>query len=417
MGCIKVNALSSISTQSTPDGCVRDANYDYITLLIMADTDYLTKDALFAQIPQDSDATIEHFYDPEYTTSASNQQLIDCTYDVLKNGQLTMEETLKVWELRLTLTLFNDQLHLAKREAIALNNALYMRENPNAQPPPPSRIHSNSSLSDTSSQTRAPPLTFVFPLPKNNNGLIGYRLLLMILRLKSVPNLILVNELYKMCYQMRLKGASSEAVKVQAKLTNLSYEVIMVLTITRNYFTLLSFLASLRHDIGIKSEFEGRASHDKMFYSNVCLLQVLTTLMVWSKEKSKEEFDQLPQDVVDIFTLVEDTSLVLLKHVLLCVPPVVGGADLHDNLETGAMPTLAEIADLVWNKKILARTICCTLATWELSNVFRTELVEEEGQLRLVVEVVPLLDSKLEQVYAIIMPRWGKYINKVYGIE
>lgn len=378
----------------------------------MADTDYLTADSLFAQIPQGSDANIEHFYDPDYVRSASNDQLIDCTYYVLKSGHLTVEEALKVWELRLTLTLFNDQLQLAKREAISLNTALYLRENPNAQPPPASRINSNSSLTDAGAQS---PQAFIYPLPKNNNGLIEYRLLLMILRLKSVPNLILVNELYKMCYQVRLKGTSSEAVKVQAKLTNLSYEVIMVLTITRNYFTLLSFLVSLRHDITIKSD--GKSSHDKMFYSNICLLQVIITLVVWTKDKAKHELANVPKDVIDLFALVADTSIVLLKHVLLCVSPVVGGVDLHEAAQPDQMLSLAEITELVWSKKILARTICCTLATWELSNVFRTELVEEEGNTRLVVEAVATLDSNLEKVYGEIIPRWGENIHKVYGIE
>lgn len=382
----------------------------------MSDTDYLTADTLFAQIPQGSDATIEQFYDPEFVRSASNQHLIDCTYYILKNGQLTVEETLKVWELRLALTLFNDQLQLAKREAITLNSALYLRENPNAQPPPGSRIHSSSSL-DVSAPSRAPQQTYIYPLPKNNNGMIDYGLLLMILRLKSVPNLILVNELYKMCYQMRLKGTSSEAIRVQAKLTNLSYEVIMVLTITRNYFTLLSFLNSLRHDITMKSENDVKSSHDMIFRSNVCLLQVIITLLVWTKDKSKHELADLPQDIVDLFALVEDASLMLLKHVLLCVSPIVGGADLHESAEPDEMLSLAEITELVWSKNILARTICCTLATWELSNVFRTELVEEEGKTRLVVEAVATLDSRLEKVYGEIMTRWGQYIHKVYGLE
>lgn len=388
----------------------------------MAEIDYLISDSLFAHVPQTNAATIDQFYDLEYVRSASNQELIDCTYYLLRSGQLTIEETLKVWEIRLTLTLFNDQLPLAKREAVNLNNALYIHENPNTQPPPnTSRVGSNLSANESASlaaHSRAALLNnVVYPLPKNNNGQIGYRLLLMILRLKSIPNLILVNELYKLCYQMRLKGTSSEAIKVQAKLTNLSYEVIMVLTITRNYFTLISFLNSLRHDVRVKIELAEKGSHNERYHSNVCLLHVIISLLVWTKGKSKTELDQVPKDVTELFNQVDETSLVTLKHVLQTVPSVVGGLDPGNAIKLSETLTLPKLVEMVWDKKISARVLCCTLATWELSNVHHTELVEEDGKSRLIVETIGDKKSKLDHVYGEIMPRWGQYINKVYGLE
>lgn len=386
----------------------------------MADTSHLCSDSLFSQIPQGNDDTSDLFYDVEYVRSASNQQLIDCTYRQLKSGDLSVEEALKVWEIRLTLTLFNDQLQQAKREAVCLNNALYTFENPNAPPLTASRMGSSTSLSDSTSASRGTPHQYtnvVYPLPKNNDGSIEYRLLLIILRLKSVPNLILVNELYKICYQMRLKGSSSEAIKLQAKLTNLSYEVIMVLTITRNYSTLLSFLNSLRRDVRAKCNNADNGSHNERYLSNVSLIQVLITLFVWTKNKSHEELSDLPPEIAATFELVDETSLASLKHVLQSFSSVVGGPQLDHQIKLSDPLSLSKIAELVYNKQLSARTICCTLATWELSNVFRTELVEDNGKSQLMVETVDEQKSKLDIVYGEIMKRWGRYFNKVYGIE
>lgn len=380
----------------------------------MADISHLTSSSLFSQVPKGNDATIEQFYDIENVKSASVQQLIDCTYLILKNGQLSVQETLKVWEIRLTLTLFNDQLPLAKREAVSLNNALYTLENPNA--PPFTRMSSGNSVTDSNSRTLHQFSNVVYPLPKNNNGVIEYRLLLLILRLKSVPNLILVNELYKICYQMRLKGTSSEAIKLQAKLTNLSYEVIVVLVITRNYSTLLSFLISLRRDIGAKEDASEKGSYNERYNSNVCLIQVIVTLLMWTNSKREEDLADLPEDLVATFDLVDETSLVLLKHVLQSFGPVVGGPE-PERIEISENLPLSKLAHLVWSKQLSARIICCTLATWELSNVFRTELIEENGKSQLVVEVAEEPQTKLDQVYGEIMKQWGYYFNKVYGME
>lgn len=386
----------------------------------MADNGHLVSEFLFAQTPQTGEESTDRFYETEFVRSASNQDLIDLTYHILRNGNLTVDETLKLWEIRLTLTLFNDQLALARKEAVNLNNALYIRENPNAPPPSQSRMNSSQSLNEAgqNAQTSGPiPANVVYPLPKNNDGQIGYNLLLIILRLKSVPNLILVNEIYKICYQMRLKGTSSEAAALLAKLTNLSYEVIMVLLITRNSFTLISFLDSLRQDVQTKIDNADNSSHSKRLYSNVCLLEVLVTLMVWAKSTIEAKEQSVPPQVTDLFGKVDEVSLASLKFVLQNVHSTVGGPESEDSKITMESLTLAKLAQLVKDKTISLRTVCCTLATWELSNVYQTELDEDEGKLRLVVEALGEPKSKLDRVYAEIIPRWGQYVNKVYGLE
>lgn len=364
---------------------------------------HLTSDSLFAQIPKSEPKN--DLYDVEFAHTASNQDLIDSTYWILRGGSLSVEQALKVWELRLTLTLFNDQLALAKKEAVNLNNALYVQENPTTQP---------KSSPDTLVRSRHNSIGVVYPLTKNNNGLVGFLLLLMILRLKSIPNLILVNELYKLCYQLRLKGTSSESAQVQRKLTNLSYEVIVVLVITRNYFTILSFLDSLRHDVGEKIKLSEKKLHDQTYLSNISLLHVIITLLVWTKGKSKDDLAHIPEEIRDMFHLVDKSSILSLKHVLQNVPAVVAGPKPELDLGDLLFETLAE---LIWEKKISARIICCTLATWVLSNLYHTEIVEEEGQSRLVVEAADETDSPLDNVCAAVVPRWGTHINKMFGVE
>lgn len=383
--------------------------------------DYLSADSIFVLIPE-AVVPAESFYDSDFLSQASYSDLVHSTYAVLKENQLAVKEALKVWEIRLTLLLFNNQLSVAKKEAINLNNALYLQENPNATPPVsyrPSALTNSSGVSITEAsltsggrRERSSSANLIYPLPKNNEGLIEYPLVVMLLRLRSVPNLALVNELYKLCYQIRLKGTSSEATKVQAKLISLSYEIIMVLTITRNYFTLLSYLDSLRHDVLAKVS----ETQYGEYYSNLTLMWIIINLLIRSRDKTTEEMVEISKEFQkDFDTYVQPETLHCLTHVLQTITPVIGSGDAAVGSEESV--TLETIAEQISKKTITARIICCTLATWELSNVHTTELSQENGKVSLVVDAPATGDSKVDPVYSNVMSRWGENIHKVYGIE
>lgn len=391
----------------------------------MSEISHLSADSLFVRVPQPEAHVVDSFFDVERVKSASYDELIDTTYFVLNSELLTLAEALCIWEIRLTLILFNDQLSVAKKEAINLNNALYLQENPNTPPPPLSRSvlplgGSAVSLNDASSRNsdssgRKERGGVIYPLPKNNNGQVGYLLLILLLRLKSIPNLALVNELYKFCYQVRLKGSSSEAAKVQAKLTGLSYEIIMVLTVTRNFFTLLSFLESLRQDISARSRKLGPDPQYEKYHSNVTLMWITMNLLVRAKDRSYEELREASKEFEKEFTGLASQSLDFFSHVVRNISPVIGGTPKNPLAQSCI--TLEELVELISKNKITGRIICCTLATWELSNIYLTKLTTEDETSTLQVEVLANGESKLDSVYASIMARWGENVHKVYGLE
>lgn len=323
---------------------------------------HLRTEALFAHIPSGPAPPPSRLHDPAQIDVLSDSELVDCTYLVLKHEELSVLQALKVWHLRLTVLLFSNRLGEAKKEATNLNNALYAKENP-------------------STATAG-----VAPLPKNNNGVIDHELLVLLLRLKSVPNLSLVNELYKLSYQLRLKCTSSDRAAVQKKLCNLAYEIMMVLFITRNYGTLVSFVESLRHDLG---------DSESDFASNTALVGTLVKLV-------------LGADAAGDYAHVRQRSLDCLTHVLQTIPHTVGAKEVQASVDT----SYAGLCDLVARKMVTGRILCCTLAMWELSTVFRVEMspgsfaVECAGG-----------GSLLEDAYARVCRRWSSNIHKVYAIE
>lgn len=355
----------------------------------------LSSDTLFVQQPDPANG--QPRLTPDYVAVATPAQLVDATYYALKDPG---PNTLQIWELRLVLLLFNHQLAAAKQEAVNLNNALYLLEN---EPPKPG------------------PDAAIYPLPKNNDGSISFALLLLVLRLKSVPNLALVNELYKLCYQLRLKG--STGADVQPKLAKLAYAVMLVLAITRNYFTLLSFLDSLRADI------RGDLPLHRDYASNVSLVWVLVSMLILkarstenkgdtadtATEKAKtqrELLHELLSRLQPVYSCVEQSSLDAVKYVLQTYSHIPGGVveELHIDL------SLSGLADLTVSGNISTRIICCTLAVWDLQTTFSTLLAEKEGKVVFEVEA-PLGDTELDAVFGLVMSRWGSYVNKVFGIE
>ncbi|OBA22522.1 hypothetical protein METBIDRAFT_11348 [Metschnikowia bicuspidata var. bicuspidata NRRL YB-4993] len=216
---------------------------------------------LFAVVPQ-TQAPQGLLTDYLYVTQALDQEILDSTYFALRGAVLqSAGECLAAWEIRLLILLFSGQLARAKREAVALNNALYLRENPGANraslASTPFKHPANTPPSPgTGGSRHGPAVLPVYPLPNNNDGQIPDSLLMLMVSLKAAPSLARVNEIYRLCYQKRLKGDRENAGVfvgtgngLQARLMALAYAVIAVLFVTRNHATLVSFLASLRGDL------------------------------------------------------------------------------------------------------------------------------------------------------------------------
>lgn len=360
----------------------------------------LSAETLFVQLPQPEAEPID-FFNIDQISAAPLPVLIDGTYHALHSATST-KDALLLWEIRLVLLLFNNQLPVAKKEAINLNNTLYLLENANAPKPV------GASLDDI----RTAQQSVIYPLPKNNDGEISFLLLILIMRLKSFPNLALVNELYKLCYQLRLRGTISEASTVQSKLMKLSYEVVLVLAITRNYLTLLSFLDSLRSDIKLaKSPDNEEAS--RTYYSNVTLVWLIVNILVHAKEKSGPELlDAITSAFESTYSEIEDSSWQSLKYVLQTFPPTTTGTSTCSEVDL-SLPALVE---LVSSSTLSTRIICCTLAVWELDLSYTTTLENKDGKMSFSVSA-PLGEAGVEAVYGNVMSRWGEYVHKVFGIE
>lgn len=391
--------LKQIQTLSTMSGHLTDAN-------------------LFVFRGSDSDEDTDTSTLLESPESASNRSLLQSTYHVLKKKKLSVAEALTVWELRLVLLMFENQLIAAKKEAVNLNNALYLAENPNTQPQVPlvrsplARADSASSRQSASSS----PANVVYPLPKNNDGAIEFSLLLLILRLKLAPNLSLVNELYKLCYQLRLKGSVGEEAEIQKNLRSLSYEIIMVITITRNYYTLLSFLKSLESDLLAQQQKLDtvNATH---YASNVSLMIVLAYLLIL---QGLDKSEATQTDLRKRFDDLDDFTKSCFVNVLRTYSPMVSegaGPAVGPQEEV----TFGGVVELVKAGKLTGRITCCTLASFEIENMYHAAFeeltVDGTSGKRLVAKVVPQLHSKFDRAYARVMGQWGNFIHKVYGIE
>lgn len=355
-------------------------------------TTHLTNDKLFVRQPESAAGSL--FFDLLYVNTAPLLELIDATYHVLAEGTLPLGDVYKVWEIRLTLLLFDSQLYVAKREAVNLNNAVYLNETPDSGPDSPN----------------AGRLGAVMPLPKNNDGAIGYLLLLLLLRLKTVPNLGLVNEMYKVCYQTRLRGSVEQKDEVQSRLISLSYEIISILAITKNFQTLLAFLSSLRGDLRIKCQESERLRLEFEEVSSNCeLVWFIAKIMLRrSASLSLDDFVTLHQKD---FSEIRASSFMALTFVMKTIAPNVGG----DKTAIDAIPKqfdLQSVVSLIEQDQISMRTLCCMLSVWDLTATYITELTGDSLRVTLSSGNAPI-----DQVFDYVMAQWGNHVNKLYGME
>lgn len=366
----------------------------------MIGSSYLKARSLFVALPQTSVTATDSFYHQDYVESAPYGDLVDITHQLITGATIEQEnELLALWEIRLTLLLFDGRLSTAKQEAVNLNDALFFHENP------------TSTSGRNGPMLTQPAPAANYPLPKNNAGIISHLLLMLVLRLKSNPNLALVNELYKLCYQIRLKGVTAEAQTVQMKLFNLSYEIISVLVISRHYLTLLSFLQSLKRDTHLCHQYHGdNEQHYGRFLSNISLIWIYNVLINRRSKKTGEKLSvyamQYQQEWSSIAKSTKETLIEALKRF------TTSNNDALLNLDPESF-LITQFAALVESDTISARIISCTLATWDLenkpftdSNSIRGETAQDEQEA-----------NSLAKTYSIIMAKWTQYPDKVYGME
>ncbi|GEQ69518.1 hypothetical protein JCM33374_g3190 [Metschnikowia sp. JCM 33374] len=407
-------------------------------------THFLRQETLFALSPQCSQAPGD-LCNQQYVDKATLAQLLDSTYFVIRGDTLgSAADILMVWEVRLSLLLFTDQLGAAKREAVALNNALYLHENPGAARPAnpalvkPQGPGNGPGPGPASVSVSAPP---VYPLPTNNDGAISDSLLSLVLSLKSGPSMARVNEIYRLCYQKRLKGDSvrvngapndvpslahpnhSNPTGLQASLMALSYGVIAVLFVSRNYATLDSFLVSLRHDL--KADPSNGAYH-----SNVTLMWLLAKIYMRRASGTVDSTE------ASVWGPLYDENLgeiaVETWTALTFVTSKVGaqlGGSVFPIVVSPETVSVAQLADLVAQDRISVRTVCCLLALWSLAATNHTNLSQDEFT------IIPDQGhhsgdtaagtsgdssdnmSGVGYVTRYIRSRWGDFYNKLYGLE
>lgn len=386
----------------------------------MEDYSFLRKESLFARIPPTSPAikvTIDDFLQ-SLQTSTNYLQLIDYTYYLILNPGFGVKQMLKLWEIRLLLLLFNNQINLAKKEAINVNNALYNHEN---NLPAGTLLNEVNKITNTpNNANNANNLLPIYPLPKNNTGLIDYNLLILLLRLKSIPNLGLVNELYKLCYQLRLTKTSDE--EIGFKLINLSYEIIVVLTITKNYLSLLSFLKSIIHDLKFQQNSGELSEGYQIYQSNVTLIYVIISLVNDNKlgKITSNNLSKVCKRYEESFNEINSFSLNSLYRVLKTISPIIHEdykqLEALGKLEIGDL-TLPRVIESIKTGEITGRIICSILGLWDLNNSFDCVLDENQFEINVNDESDDSLDRKIDLGYRLITKNWNKFIYKVYGLE
>lgn len=382
---------------------------------MVLDPDTLSQDKLFVAVPAPEDISLQQFQQLLHTEKDYGV-LISKSYQLLKLP-LTIADKLKAWEIRLTLQLFGNKLAQAKQEAINLNNVLYLEENNNI---PPS---TNSGG--------------VFPLPRNNNGLIHHRLLVLLLRLKSAPNMNLINEFYKLCYQLRLRSSASP--ELTKNLLNLSFDTVVILLINRHYPTLLNFLNSMIYEI--KPNTLQDYNH---LLDNIRLLRIVTKVLLLQSIQSHSSTQNVVRQIVtehqqefeEIQSIDSNANssgcIAHLVYVLNHIPPTVHSVSKSGTPSPSAshsLPepesdspglqldetelTLSKLVELIMSGQVSARTLYSTIGIWDLTNEF--EFVLKDGQLQ-----PGLLHSEgvsVGQCLDLVSLQWCNHFNKVYGLE
>lgn len=372
------------------------------------DPDELSHDRLFVRTAPAGDMSLVEFHD---SLNSDDVDIIAKSYSLLKLP-LTSADKLKAWELRLLLLLFNNKLSQAKQEAINLNNVLYLLEN-NNQPPP---------TQPPQTPTQSPGLT-IYPLPRNNHGMIHHRLLVLVLRLKSIPNLGLINEFYKLCYQLRLRSSIDHYDELSKNLINLSFDTLIILTVNRHYLTLLNFLNSIVYEI--KSN---KLQDYNSLLDNIKLFRIITKILLYESSNTNKLviIDNIKAEHAQEFTELQQgdsESLEYLVYVLNHIPSHSQSSNMSSpassSYGTGStieitidQLTLDKVIDLVLTGQITSRILYSTVGAWDLVNSFGFTLDKTLNPRRVEheeVSVTACLDIVLDQ--------WCNNILKVYGLE
>ncbi|RLV95807.1 hypothetical protein JA1_000780 [Spathaspora sp. JA1] len=323
---------------------------------------YLGKDSLFLKLPTSEipkEPTLLDLYTQLQTSNPNYDTLINLTYYLIKSPNLQPSQIIKLWLIRLTLHIFNNQLNYAQREAINLNNVLYLQEFPNAT------------------------TMTIYPLAKK----VDFNLSILLLRLKSRPDLTLVNDLYKLNYQLRL----TNVVELQRKLINLSFNVMVVLLISKQYITLQSMLTN------ISCQLENTIYETYIEYkSQVILLSIIIDLKLYSTT------DIIESKYSDTFSQITQST----KSTLLQVIPTL---DINF--------TLSDLIKLDISNSVLISI----LAIWDICNTYPFKLIDnsltyqspekEEEQEDL------SSDWLVDLAYDELNKHWKENINKLYAIE
>lgn len=427
------------------------------------DVSYITDDSLFLKLPvvtQEARPTIEDLLNDLERSKEDYDSMIDKTYYIIKQQELGWDQVLKVWEIRLTLHLWWNQLGRARKEGVNLNNGIYQSSVAQAKSLQEKSgvIQPSSTLQNSPSMTSLGLVTSVrqvpglqpnsntpapsYPLPKHLS--LRHSLLILLLRLKSLPNMNLVNEYYKLTYQLRLKSTPLSRDDLAMKLINLSYDIIVILIVTKNYTTLVSYLTSIRHELLVLGKLSGSEldTQYQQYLSNLALMLVLCELL--ADNYFKTPTTDTVVKYTPIFDEVNDISKNSLRYVLQNIYPSVGTRgktqiqenqlsidEDYDDKETstiendqkpvdpldGSPLELSNIVQLIESGALSTRIICSTLGLWDIATS-NDKLVISENGIHLEESDQQTDDEDLiQKSINLISTNWHKYVYKVYGLE
>lgn len=394
------------------------------------DHEHIIAASLFVASPQSNSASAQLLLDMGSLENADIGRLIESSYHMLREHHLSKEDAFKVWEMRLMLLLFNDQLGAAKKEALNLNNALYIHENPGAalaklpaqllsRPQEGGfylKLASPTGSSTSLSQAGVPPKVVVYPLPNNSDSSLPDLLMRLLLRLKSLPNLSLVNEIYKLSYQYRLRSSAHDGHKLQAKLICSAYATASVLIINKNYISLLSLTESICGDLEHVLK-ETNAQDFRRYISNISMIWVWAKALSYKHRKLINLKSDLAERITDehvsavvgmcesMFQKVDDATLMALKF-------VVGKLTQDNSALEPEDWTIYSIVRGIFSDTISTRIMCCTLSVWDIEATYNGRLTETNFEV-----AVEEGSTPLEVSYAKIISKWGDNFNKLYGME
>lgn len=346
----------------------------------------LSQDSLFVTISEyGGEVTLKDFHE---SLVQNNPNLVNLTFQLIKRSK-SIKEILILWESRLVLHLFNNNLQIAKREAINLNNILYLSEN-------------NTPANNVS----------IYPLPKNNNAVINHSLIILLLRLKSVPNMVLLNEFYKLCYQLRLKSLEN----LSEKLLNLSFDIMVILIINKNYTTLINLLQSMITEMKLTK------SNYTTFYYDAQLLLIIVKIFVYdTKGTPLQTIEKLiSEEVSDSqFNDIKTNSIDNLLYVLHTIDPIYNQKSDKVTINNSEF-TLSTLVEYCVQAKISGRILCCLLGIYNLSNTYGFKVIDNEGEL-LFTNYPESLDTSedinAELCYKLITRNWCDNVHKLFGLE